>query len=151
MSDYIAIIIPVDPRFVPKKSAVAKAVTILRKLAPKADEIESVIDETVAFRDCGENFDRVRCPACRTEIDIEKWQEWMDGDWSEAGGFRLRPIVAPCCKRSLTLADLVYEEAQGFSRFALRATNPEKILSAAALAKLEPVLACKLRIIHGRV
>jgi len=151
MSDYNAIVIPVEPRFVPKKAAVAKAVAILRKLAPKADEIEPVIEETVVFRDCGENFDRIRCPACRAEIDLDEWQEWMDGDWSEARGFSLRRIVVPCCKRSMTLNDLAYEEAQGFSRFALYARNPDKILSRAAVAKLEAALGCKLRIIHNRV
>lgn len=151
MSDYNAVIIPVDPRFVPKKAAVKAAVGMLRKLAPKADEIEAVTDEQVQMRDCGENFDRVRCPACRKKIDIETWQGWMDGDWSDAAGFRLRPIAVPCCKRAFTLADLSYEEAQGFSRFALYARNPEKILTKAALAKLETALGCKLRVIHQRI
>ena len=151
MSDYNAVIIPVDPRFVPKKAAVKAAVAVLRKLAPKAEEIEAITDEQVQMRDCGENFDRVRCPACRDEIDIETWQAWMDQDWSEAAGFRLRPIVVSCCNRAFTLADLRYEEGQGFSRFALCARNPEKILSKAAIAKVEAALGCKLRVIHQRI
>ena len=151
MSDYNAVIIPVDPRFVPKKAAVKAAVAILRKLAPKAEEIEALTDAQVQLRDCGENFDRVRCPGCRKKIDIETWQGWMDGDWSDATGFRLRPIVVPCCKRSFTLAELRYEEAQGFSRFALCARNPEKILTKAALAKLAAALGGELRVIHQRI
>jgi hypothetical protein len=151
VSDNTLFIIPVEPRYVPKKAAVATAVGVLRKLAPKADEIEELIDHTVTFRDCGESFDRVVCPACRKEIEIETWQEWMDGDYSETGGFSLRPNVLPCCKRSFTLAELRYEEPQGFSRFALVARNPNRDVPRAALAKLETALGCKLRIIWQRI
>ena len=151
MSDTNTFIIPVEPGFVPGKKAAAGAVALLRKLAPKADEIEAVTDEQVTFRSCGESFDAVRCPACRTEIDVDTWHEWMDADHADDAGFRLRPIAMPCCKRSFTLADLAYEEPQGFSRFALRALNPETVFAKAALAKLEAALGCKLRVIHERI
>jgi len=93
----------------------------------------------------------VRCPSCRDEIDIEIWQAWMEHDWSEAAGFRLERIVVSCCNRAFTLADFKYEEPQGFSRFALCARNPEKILNNRALAEVEAVLGCKLRVIHQRI
>jgi len=151
VSDTNTFIIPTDPGFVPTKKAAAGAVAVLRKLAPKADEIEAIIDEHVTFRSCGESFDAVRCPACHTEIDVDRWHEWMDADCADDAGFRLRPIAMPCCKRSFTLADLAYEEPQGFSRFALRALNPNKDFAKAALAKLEAALGCKVRVIHERI
>lgn len=150
MSDTNTFIIPAEPGFVPTKKTAAAAVAVLRKLAPKADEIEAVTDEHVTFRSCGESFDAVRCPACGEEIDVDTWHTWMDADHSDDEGFRLRPIAMPCCQRSFTLADLAYEQPQGFSRFALRALNPGKIFAKAALAKLEAALGCKLRVVYER-
>jgi hypothetical protein len=148
MSDHTTIIIPGEPRYVPEEAAVAAAVRRLRELIPEADDIHHETAEHVVFRDCGGNFELIRCPACRQEIDVGRWQDWMDRDYSESGGFSLQPISVPCCNRSLTLDELAYEWPQGFSRFALLARNPGKQLSPAARAELETVLGCKLRVIH---
>ena len=64
MSDSYIRIIPVEPTFVPTKRAQKAAGTILRAAAPKADEVSSEGDDQITFRDAGENFDRVGCPAC---------------------------------------------------------------------------------------
>ena len=144
-------IIPVDPTFVPTKRAQKAAAMILRAAAPKADEVSSEADEQIAFRDAGGNFDRVGCPACGKEIAVDTWHEWMDAAYSDDGGFRLAPLLTPCCERSTTLNDLDYDMPQGFSRYELRAVNINKKLPSTVLKKLEAVLGCKLRIIHQRI
>ena len=151
MSDSFIRIIPVEPTFVPTKRAQKAAAAVLRAAAPKADEVSSEADEQITFRDAGGNFDRVGCPACRKEIAVETWQEWMDAAYSDAGGFRLAPLITPCCKRATTLNDLDYDMPQGFSRYELRAMNIDKELPSTVLKKLEGVLGCKLRVIHQRI
>ena len=151
MSDSFTRIIPVDPTFVPTKRAQKAAATILRAAAPKADEVSSETDQQIVFRDCGGNFERIRCPACRKKIPIDTWQEWMETDYTDDGGFRLAPHITPCCKRAATLDDLDYDMPQGFSRYELQAMNINKRLPSTVLKKLEGVLGCKLRVIHQRI
>jgi hypothetical protein len=105
----------------------------------------------IAFHDCGENFERVRCPHCGSEISIGLWQDWMSEDWSESAGFRLIPKAAPCCQTSLTLNDLTYTWPQGFARFSLTVVNPGTEPSADTITRLQEVLGCELRVIRRTV
>jgi hypothetical protein len=148
MSDHFVRFIPLDPHFVPTKRAQKAALTILRDAVPRADEVSSEADEQIAFRDCGENLERIGCPACGKEIAIATWHKWMDADCSRAGGFRLKPVTTPCCRATTTLNDLVYDWPQGFSRYELSAMNINKRLPSPVLKKLEAVLRCKLRVIR---
>jgi hypothetical protein len=68
MSDELLRLIPTDPSFVPTKRAQASAKKVLRAAFPDADEVASDAEELVAFQDCGESFERVRCPACAREL-----------------------------------------------------------------------------------
>jgi hypothetical protein len=148
MSDHFVRFIPLDPRFVPTQRAQKAAVTILRSAVPRADDVSSDADEQIAFRDCGENFERIECPACHKKIAVGAWLKWMDADYSRNGGFRLKPLTTPCCRTTTTLNDLVYDWPQGFSRYALSAMNINKRLPSTVLKKLEAVLRCKLRVIR---
>jgi hypothetical protein len=148
MSDYITTLIPEDPSFVPSKMAQDVAIATLRSLAPKADDVASGVDDGVSFRDCGANFESVACPKCRSEIEQETWQTWMDQDYSDPSGFRLSSFVAPCCGAEVKLNDLVYDWPQGFSRYYLSASNVGRPLSSATITKLEGELGCKLRVIR---
>ncbi len=82
---------------------------------------------------------------------MDTWQDWMEADDSEGGGFRLQPLVTPCCHRSATLDDLLYDMPQGFSRYALSAMNVGSELSSAVLAKLEDSLGCRLRVVYQAI
>jgi hypothetical protein len=148
MSDHFIHFIPADPRFIPTKAAQRTATSRLRAARPGADEITSETEDTVVFRDCGENFEQVRCPACSATLDVDAWQGLMDADYSEEHGFRLNPQSLPCCGHEATLNDLHYEWAQGFSRFALTAMNAGAKVPKKLLAELESVLGCKLRVIY---
>jgi len=151
MSDDITTFVPEDPTFVPAKRSQQAAVTMLRELAPRADEITTGVDDKVTFRDCGANFESVSCPKCRREIDLETWQNWMSEDSSDGEGFRLASFVTPCCAGAVTLNDLVYEWPQGFSRYHLGARNAGRRFSAASIRKLEEVLGCRLRVIRQHI
>ena len=151
MSDQISRLIPDDPGFVPTTKAQEAALATLRKLAPQADEITSGVDEGVTFRDCGANFEGVACPKCRSEIDLDTWQGWMEEDYSDPDGFRLGSFVTPCCTTEVRLSDLVYDWPQGFSRYHLTARNVGRPLSSASIRQLEGVLGCKLRVIRQQL
>jgi hypothetical protein len=144
---------PLDPRFVPVPQADAAAIAVLRAAAPDADDIASETDEHIMFRDCGENFEAVRCPGCGAEIAIETWQEWMDADYTDDGGFRLEPLTTRCCGIRETLNGLVYVSPQGFSRYVLSGMNMNlgRELPAGLVDDLESALGCRLRVIRQMI
>jgi hypothetical protein len=121
MSDNWIALIPKDPRFVPDAAKRCQARDRFAEIAPEADEIEAAVSENVEFYDCGENFERVCCPSCGSEI-MAWWKERMDEDYDD--GFKLATYAMPCCAARCTLHELVYEWPQGFGRFALQAMNP---------------------------
>lgn len=150
MSDHFIRIIPVDARFVPTKEAQEAAVSAVKAAAPGAADVSSESGPQIAFRDCGGNFECVRCPGCPKEIPTETWAGWMDADYAPDVGFRLEPFTLPCCGGSATLDELSYHWPQGFSRYELRAMNmdvgPE--LPAGLLTNLEELLGCRLRLVR---
>lgn len=148
MSEHLLCFVPLDPRFVPETPAQGAAVELLRRAWPDADEISVDAPDEIVLHDCGENLERVRCPHCRRDLDLGVWQEMLEDNASEDGGFDLRSRPMPCCGRHATLDELVYEWPQAFSRFALTAPDPGTELPAALLANLESTLGCKLRVVH---
>ncbi len=148
MSEHLLCFVPVDPRFVPAAPAQDAAISLLREAWPDAEEISVEASDEIGFRDCGENLERVRCPYCRKDLDMGVWQEMLEGDASEDGGFELRSWPMPCCGRHATLNELVYEWPQAFGRFALTAPDPGTELPAELFADLESTLGCKLRLVH---
>lgn len=148
MSDHYVCFIPTTPTFVPTEQSQAAAVALLQRAWPRAQAITPDTAEHILFRDCGENFEAIRCPHCSIELEIEPWQELMDRDYSEEYGFRLDAVSMPCCGKPATLAELVYEWPQGFSRFALRVDGLEGQVPDELLIGLEAVIGSRLRVIH---
>jgi len=91
---------------------------------PEAADVLVKESDEVRFFDCGENFERIACPRCAGEINLEWWHERMDQD-GVAGGFRLDTYALPCCGVSATLNDLNYEWPQAFGRFRWEIRNPD--------------------------
>lgn len=150
MSDNWITLIPVDPRFVPDAAKQAQALERFHTIAPEAEEIEVRVLENIQFFDCGGNFDRVRCPSCKAEIDIDWWQDRMNEDYS--GSFALASYATPCCGANCTLHELDYEWPQGFGRFALDAMNPDiGRLDDRYKIELERILGTKLRVIYQHI
>jgi hypothetical protein len=78
MSDFYLVLVPEDPRSVPTKSALKKAVSLLEEYAEEVEEIDVKEGEGVQFFDCGENFEKVVCPRCKATID-QDWAGRSDG------------------------------------------------------------------------
>jgi hypothetical protein len=120
------------------------------EIAPDAEEIEVIVSDKVRFFDCGENFSRVLCPACRSEIPIAWWTARMKEDYND--GFKLSAYRTPCCGKDFTLHELAYEWPQGFGRFALDAMNANLgRLEDRYKAELEEILGTKLRVIYQHI
>lgn len=150
MSDDWITLVPEDPRFIPDTARQNVARDRFFEIAPDAEEVELKVSNSIEFFDCGQNFERVRCPACRSEIDIDWWQERMEQDYS--GGFKLAAYSTPCCGKSWTLNELVYEWPQGFGMFALDAMNPDiGELTNEHLREFEEILGTKLRLIYQHI
>lgn len=147
MSDNWIIAIPEDPECIPDEPRQLQARDWISKLAPQADAVELRASQEIQFVHCGSNFERVVCPSCRSEVPIRWWQQQMDEDYDN--GFTLRTHVTPCCGQPHTLADLVYEWPQGFSRFSLAARNPGiGTLDDVHQRELERILGTKLLVIY---
>jgi hypothetical protein len=150
LSDHWIALIPEDPRFVPEVARQLRARDRFAEIAPEADEIEVRVSENVVFFDCGENFEHVFCPSCRSEIPAEWWKGRMDED--SDNGFKLAAYATPCCGKKLTLHDLVYEWPQGFGCFALDAMNPNiGLLENEQKREFETILGTKLRVIYQHI
>jgi hypothetical protein len=152
MSDHWIALIPEDPSFVPETAAQEKARDRFAEISPDSWEINIKLSNTVQFFDCGENFERVLCPSCNSEVAIEWWQERMDEDGDDDNGFKLNKYATPCCKAQHTLHDLIYDWPQGFSRFALDAMNPDiGKLDDGFKKEFESILGTPLRVIYQHI
>lgn len=150
MSENWIALVPQDPRFVPDAARQCRARERFAEIAPEADEIEIKVSRNVVFFDCGENFERVCCPSCGTELPVEWWQERMEEDHDD--GFQLAAYATPCCERKVTLNELVYEWPQAFGRFAIDAMNPDiGKLDDSYKQEFENILGTKLRVIYQHI
>ena len=87
MSDNWICLIPEDPRLVPPRGRQQRAKQRLAQMAPVAGRVDAKEWDSVQFVDCGGNFERVVCPACRSDISQEWWGDRMSEDFNE--GHRL--------------------------------------------------------------
>ncbi|MCL5426139.1 MAG: hypothetical protein M1154_11030 [Gammaproteobacteria bacterium] len=124
MSDNHIVIIPAEPRYLPTDYQVAAVKEVLRQWMPEVEAIEDEISANVEFRDCGSNFEYVRCSECGKELTIAQWHVLMDQDYDLEHGFQLRCYPLPCCGEQASVNQLQYSFVQGFSRFTLTAVNP---------------------------
>ena len=144
MSDNWIIIIPEKPDYVPSEQAQRKAVELFRKLAPDADEVNAEASAYVRFIDCGENLQRVLCPECAAQIEMDWWHARV-AEEIEAG-CPLRPIRLLCCGVQRNLDELKYEWPAGFAKFNVEAMNPNiEDLDEQHLKQFEAVLGCRVR------
>ena len=147
MSDHWIIVIPKSPDYVPPEAAQKRAVALLRSLAPRADSVEAETSDQIRFIDCGANFERVVCPACAGEVDVDWWSDWMSKELES--DLPLRAVQLPCCGTVKALHQLIYEWPQGFARFSLEAMNPSiGELPEEEREELEHVLGCPLIVIY---
>jgi hypothetical protein len=162
VSDTWLKLIPTDPEYVPDKLAQEKARNALALLLPNAEEVNGEATTGVKFIDQGENFDKVLCPICETELSMKWWEGAMnkacgantrkrldavfEETWEEGGPTFSNLITkVPCCGAELSLNDLNYVWPAGFALFSLEALYPDRDLEDWELTWLERLVGCKLR------
>ena len=159
MSDNWIYFVPDDPRYVPRKEQIGMAVDEASGLFPRADSVEAELPLGIEFFHAGGNFEGVFCTGCGQEI-TDWWGDALDLDRTEPGvrpeknaevGFRLAPVLLPCCGKVCTLNDLRYEVSGAFGRFALNVMNPHEAVPPEAVPILESALGTKLRIVYQHI
>jgi hypothetical protein len=144
MSTHFIILIPTIPTFVPTDGILEKAKYLFAQFLPGAEEIEAVMAEEIKFVDQGENFERVCCPGCGSELQTAWWHEAMDKAYETK--FGNLNLVTPCCGLATSLNDLDYRWPAGFARCQLSARGPQqKEVSPEHVQQLEHLLGTKLR------
>jgi hypothetical protein len=151
VSDHFIVVVPRDPRLVPTDEVQRRIVGVLNRIAPSAENVMAEVSPQVQFFDCGQNFQRVSCPHCSSEIGVDWWQERMDDD-ADGIGFRLDSYGAPCCAKSVNLNELIYDWPQAFGRFGWTVQNPNiGELTDAAKLELEAAAGFGLMLIQQHV
>ncbi len=145
MSDTYLRIIPVDPGCVPTALARQRALTVLQRAIPLADDIASQVTDDVRFVDCGANFETVRCPRCGADLG-EWWSVAMEMGHEQQ--FRDLRVTVPCCGTRTSLNKLAYSWPAGFARYTLEALNPGLgSLPDTLVRRLEDILGAAVRVI----
>jgi hypothetical protein len=145
MSTNVLRIIPCDPSYVPPARDRKEATAVLRRLLPRAEDIQAIVHDRISFVDAGDNFEAVRCPACKRELDMDWWQKAMGT--AGANDFADLNVEVPCCGAKTSLNDLDYHWPAGFARFTLEASEPQlaDVLDTQAVAQLETLLGTRVR------
>lgn len=152
MSDHHIVVIPADPWLIPSIEQSSALVALLKQWMPDADAISAEFSENIEFRDCGESFEYVACPACNKTLDIAQWHELMDNDYDIQHGFQLNTAILPCCGHAAAVHQLTYSFTQGFSRFSLIAENPQiSPLTEQQIDQLQQVLGSGVIVIYRHI
>jgi hypothetical protein len=123
MSITYAYILPENEKYVPCKTE-WKAILDAIKIRGKANlEVYLEQNDIIQFYDCGENFESISCPFCKSELDLEWWQDEM-GKASEIGFSEIK-LLTPCCNKNSSLNELKYDMPQGFAKFAIKIDDYE--------------------------
>ncbi len=111
-------IIPENEKYLPSKTEIEAIYNIMGSENFKNMNISYDMSNEIRFYDCGENFEKILCPICSSELDIDWWQEKMDK--ASENNFVGLEIITPCCHMNSSLNKLDYCYTQGFSKFAIR-------------------------------
>ncbi|MEU8211726.1 hypothetical protein AB0B85_21300 [Micromonospora sp. NPDC049044] len=144
MSDGYIRLVPTDPHWQPTPgAATATTAYVTRLFSGPGDDVEQVEYEFYAhvrLIDAGENFTRVTCPRCASDIDVT----WLFDLIDENGGrFDELDVTVPCCGTTVSLDALHYDWPIAFARFEVSAMNPTRAkyeLDVQELAEVSAVL-----------
>lgn len=150
VSDNWIVLVAVGPYAVPHGDAIEAARSAVETACPDAEEVLTEVTSTPQFVDAGQNFEKVSCPRCGAELDLDWWQRAMDD--AARTEFSSLEVVTPCCASATTLNDLNYDWPQAFARVSIHAMNPQILgLDAAMKMKVEQLLDLPTRVIYQHV
>lgn len=145
LSDTFLRIIPSDPTCVPSALARERALGVLRRAVPLAEDVAWQVTDEVRFVDAGANFETVSCPACGADL-AEWWSLIMEVAHEQQ--FRDLRVTTPCCAVRTSLNELAYSVPAGFARYTLEVLNPGLgSLPESLVRRLEAALGASVRVI----
>ncbi len=125
MSDFFASVIPTDTSWQPTRDAAARVEDLVRALFPDPDstpqEISVRFYDRITVVDAGENLQRITCPHCHTNIEVDWYQDLIE---QTDGGFDTLQVTVPCCHTRASLDTLGYDWPCGFARLRSRSPIP---------------------------
>lgn len=132
MSAIVYKLIPQDPFFELPEELV---VPFKQKMKTINDDNRLEITERVQFIDAGEEFHGICCPFCDAALDPLWWHQKMAAFYARTQGFYDLTVTTPCCEKSTSLNELVYDWPQGFASVSVQTTHEASlpILKEAAL------------------
>lgn len=148
MSEHITKIIPKDPFHKVPELALQSVKTFLEAQI-HCDSIKVEVTETPEFVDCGTNLESISCPECGTELDFEWWGEAMEKAADDA--FSSLETEVPCCKKLVSLNDLVYNFPCGFASCLIQIINPDQPISNEMIDKIQNILGIEVRIVEAHL
>ncbi len=106
--------------FIPSNSTVvidrkmAYLITEYLKVEFPQKEIEFLLNNEMIFVDCGANFEKVICPFCESQLEMEYWQKCMDSAYET--NFEDLSFKTNCCDKTTDLDSLQYIGNSGFAK-----------------------------------
>lgn len=132
VSDFVLIVVPVDVEWQPDPEAGQRAADLVVSMTLTAGDggwHEVQWHEEIALVDCGENLQRIGCPNCHSEIDVQWWGDLMEERFTTGQRFVERSLSAPCCSADTALDLLEYDWPMAFARFEIAIWNPTKVFA----------------------
>ena len=130
MSERAFFLIPADPFYLPDEGRRAQFLDFFKEVSPlpnaNGQYYCDVYDEPQPI-DAGEAFEAIICPGCGVKLRLYDDDGWTaNHEWWEAalGGPRDAMVATPCCGATTRVADLRFDAAGAFARFAVGALEP---------------------------
>ncbi|WP_433080078.1 hypothetical protein ACQP1P_41960 [Dactylosporangium sp. CA-052675] len=153
MGDFIVFLVSTDPTWQPTPEAAERTADEACRRCLIPDNMHPGVEvkffTKIRLSHPHENLERISCPRCTGDIDLEWFERQTDLSSPNADGFDDLHLPVPCCGAIVSLADLRYDWPAGFSRFRITLWNPELGLIDEHVAELSALLGHELRIIHA--
>ncbi|MDP6636114.1 MAG: hypothetical protein QGG42_14535 [Phycisphaerae bacterium] len=160
MSDNWIALIPQNVDSAVTDDQLNEAASLFQDIAPEAEEITVINQSKLRLFDCGGNLERIVCPHCAGDIELEWWRDQVEAGYEEGDddsendgeSFNLVELELPCCHKHSDLSMLSYSWDQGFSRWGIDVMNPDiGELTAEQASKFESVLGCPIKVIYQHI
>ena len=138
-------IVPEDSRCVLPDAVLEQLCAYLRKTV-SAQELSSFSGQ-MQFVDCGGDLERICCPHCGSEIDMELWAQWME-DSCETD-FAHTQVTLPCCGQTADLNALEYDRPCALAFCGVQMQQVEYRRPDAVKQALEAIAKVPLRLIFA--
>jgi hypothetical protein len=147
VTDDVLRIVPADPSWQPDDETALRVAELVRSRFPVGEGgwTGTRFADRPELLDCGNDVQRVGCPACAGEID----HAWFVAETEHRDPHLSLDRVTPCCGAATTLDALVVEPPVAFARFSIEVWDPTSVNDAAVEAVEQvldqPVLLLRVR------